>query len=75
MSKKLEEEITSQEFLDGVFTRRQYLTILVLLESAEDGDPADVWTAIEAVHSVAIEHPEWDLDEEKTWKEWEATMT
>jgi hypothetical protein len=28
--------------------------------------------AVEAVASVALEHPEIDYDEEKTWKEWEA---
>lgn len=25
----------------------------------------------EAVASTAMEHPEWDMDEERTWDEWE----
>ena len=29
--------------------------------------------ASEAVASTAIEHPEWDMDERRTWEEWEAT--
>ena len=73
-SNEIEKQITSQNFLDGVFTYRQYLVISVLLEAAENGKPVDVWTAIEATHSVAIEHPEWDLDEEKPWKEWVESM-
>ena len=28
--------------------------------------------AADAVASTAIEHPEWDLDEKRTWDEWEA---
>jgi hypothetical protein len=50
-----------------VFTRRQYLTRKVLMESPG----TSIWVAIEAVDSTAIEHPEWDLDEERTWEEWE----
>ena len=58
------EAVLSQDF-GGVFTRRQYLVIAALQETG-----TDVWTAIEAVSTTAIEHPEWDLDEEKTWEEW-----
>lgn len=47
-------------------TRRQWLTIKAL----ETG--VDIFTAMEAVSSVAIEHPEWDLDEVRSWSEWEA---
>lgn len=32
----------------------------------------DIFTALEAVSSVAIEHPEWDLEKRKTWEEWES---
>ena len=32
---------------------------------------ANWMTAWEAVHSTAIEHPEWDLDERRTWEEWD----
>lgn len=28
--------------------------------------------AAEAVASTAIEHPEWDMGESRTWAEWEA---
>lgn len=31
--------------------------------------------AMEAVTSTAIEHPEWDLSELKTWDEWEKDTT
>lgn len=47
------------------FTRRQYLMIRAM-EVA--GSP---FLAIEAVSSTAIEHPEWDMNERKTWAEWE----
>jgi hypothetical protein len=47
-----------------LWTRRQYLTTQVILHGASP------LTAPEAVSSVAIEHPEWDMDEQKTWKEW-----
>lgn len=49
---------------DGLFTRRQYLTLRLCM------DGANIWEAIEAIASTAIEHPEWDMDEEKTWHEW-----
>jgi hypothetical protein len=46
-------------------TRRQYLTIKALVGGT-------TWfTAIEAVSSTALEHPEWDMDETKTYDEWE----
>jgi hypothetical protein len=50
-------------------TRRRYLLIKVL-ETMEEDAPWPM--AVEAVASVALEHPEIDYDEEKTWKEWEA---
>lgn len=34
---------------------------------------ADMFMAMEAAASVALSHPEWDLTEEKTWAEWEAS--
>lgn len=48
-------------------TRRMYLILKVL----EKDDQVGWGLASEAVASVAIEHPEWDMDEEKTWEEWE----
>ena len=45
---------------------RAYLMSQVMLQSG------CAWpVAIEAVSSTAIEHPEWNLDELKTWDEWE----
>jgi hypothetical protein len=51
-------------------TKRQYLTIKACLPTG-DGIPVDMFMAMEAVASTAIEHPEWDMDEQKTWREWE----
>lgn len=50
---------------DVTMTRRRYLLIKACLAGAH-------WTiAHEAVSSTAIEHPEWDMEEERTWAEWE----
>jgi len=49
------------------FTRRRYLIMVAIA----NGAPAML--AIEAVASTAIEHPEWDMDERRTWTEWEAS--
>jgi len=49
---------------NDVITRRQYL----LYNAVMSGAP--VLMAVEAVSSTAIEHPEWDMDEQKTWDEW-----
>lgn len=46
-------------------TRRRYLLRRLLLGGA------DIWTATEAVDSTALAHPEWDMDEERTWEQWE----
>jgi hypothetical protein len=46
-------------------SRRMYLVTQLLLE----GTP--ILSAIEAVSSTALAHPEWDMDEMKTWSEWE----
>ena len=49
-----------------LLTRRQYLTF----QAIADGAP--VMLAVEAVSSTAIEHPEWDMNELRTWDEWSA---
>jgi hypothetical protein len=64
MSDPITEKVSSQE-MKGTFTYRQYLTIQQMIHGST------IWVAIEAVSSVAIAHPEWDMEEEKTWKEWE----
>lgn len=52
---------------EALFTRRAYLVARVIIESG------CLWSqASEAVASVAIEHPEWDLDGElRTWDGWD----
>lgn len=45
---------------------RQFL-IFKLLEAG-----SGIFTAIEAVASTALEHPDWDLNETKSLVEWEA---
>lgn len=54
---------------DQTFTRRQFLTYQAVVR----GTP--MMLAMEAVASTAIEHPEWDMDEELTWAEWESVGT
>jgi hypothetical protein len=49
-----------------LITRRHYLTIKAL----ESG--AGLILAIEAVASAAIEHPEWRMDERRSYPDWEA---
>lgn len=51
---------------DPTITRRGYLILRGMIET---GAPYPV--ASEAVASVAVEHPEWNLDEKRTWKEWD----
>ena len=46
-------------------SRRMYMVTCALL------DGAPVLSAIEAVTSTALAHPEWDMNELKTWSEWE----
>lgn len=53
------------ETREKVFTRRQFLTYQLIV----DGTPW--WEAVEAVSTTALEHPDWDMDEEMTWSEWE----
>ena len=60
-------ELNEKPADDQILTKRQYLVRRAMAAGAY------MWTAMEAVASVAIEHPEWDMDEEKTWKEWEAS--
>lgn len=49
---------------NDVLTRRQYLLYNAVMRGAP------ILAAVEAVSSTAIEHPEWDMDEKKTWLEW-----
>lgn len=56
----------TSDIRDRTFTRRSYLVYRSVMEGTH------ALAAMEAVSSVAIEHPEWDMDEEMTWAEWEA---
>lgn len=51
-------------------TRRQYLLIKVLSSGNVD-QRVNIFMAQEAVESTALAHPEWDMDEIKSFKEWE----
>ena len=46
-------------------TLRTYLAVQVMEQTG-----CDHILAMEAVASTAIEHPEWDLDQKRTWQEW-----
>lgn len=47
-------------------TKREYLVVKAIFGGAS------YLLAVEAVASTAIEHPEWDMEETKTFDEWEA---
>lgn len=60
---------------DNMLTRRQYLMTAALDRIASVKGAASIEDALivsEAIASTAIEHPEWDMDEEHTWAEWVA---
>ena len=50
---------------DELYTRRKYL----LMKAVQAGSAWPV--AIEAVSSLALSHPEWDMEEAKTYADWE----
>ena len=56
-----------QALLTRRFPRRQYLSYEAIITSG-----ASIPEAMEAVSSTAIEHPEWDMEEQLTWAEWES---
>lgn len=55
----------------ATYTRRRYLTISLYADAMERGVSISPFLVAEAVSSTALEHPEWDMDERKTWAEWE----
>ncbi len=60
---------------DGMFSRSEYLLIKILAMSDGDGSGlTGVFMAKEAVYSTALAHPEWDMDECKTFAEWEESQ-
>lgn len=54
-------------YVAHTMSRRTYLTLKVMMDVE-----CDMFMAAEAVASTAIEHPEWNLDQRKTWAEWES---
>jgi len=50
-----------------LLTRRQYLVLTTMEQTG-----CDVFLAMEAVASTAIEHPEIDYDERRTFDGWES---
>jgi hypothetical protein len=48
-------------------TLRTYLTLCAMRDVE-----CSMALAMEAVSSVAIEHPQWDMDERRTYAEWMA---
>jgi hypothetical protein len=47
------------------YTRRQFMEYRRVMD-----DRQPFWIAKEDVAAAALEHPNWDLDEEMTWAEW-----
>lgn len=50
---------------DALMSRRTYVVLKAMLAGAP------ISTAIETVENTALEHPEWDMEERRTWAEWE----
>jgi hypothetical protein len=53
--------------MNDKFSRRQFLAYQAIIEAGTTEEQAGG-----VVASAASEHPEWDLDEEMSWAEWEA---
>jgi hypothetical protein len=66
-------QTTGNSFQYAEITRRDYLIVRALEMSGDGldrGDLTNVFLAREAVDSTALAHPEWDMDERKTFEEW-----
>lgn len=50
----------------SLISRRVYLILAAMHQSR-----CGYGMAAEAVSSVALEHPDWDLSEERSWEDWE----
>lgn len=51
---------------EPLMTRRMYLVVTSMLDTG-----CGISAAIEAVASIAMEHPDWDMDERRTPAEWD----
>ena len=47
-------------------SRRRYLIVSTLLTRPR----SSIWGAIEEVANIALAHPDWDMEETKTWEWW-----
>jgi hypothetical protein len=47
-------------------SRRRYLIVKTLLAYPR----ISIWSAIEIAANTALEHPDWDMEETKTWAWW-----
>ena len=56
---------TRRATVEGTWTRRAYLMMAAMTTGASST------VAAEAVATTALAHPEWDMDEKKTWEQWE----
>jgi len=50
-----------------LLTRRQYLVLTTMEQTG-----CDVFLAMEAVASTALERPEWDMTEKRTFQGWDS---
>ena len=59
-------EETATKALGVQITRRRYLIVSTLINSPG----LSIWDAIDQVARTAAAHPDWDMDETKTWAWW-----
>jgi hypothetical protein len=59
-----EESLSSR--LGEPISRRRYLIVSSLLAHPK----ASIWEAVEEVATSTLAHPEWDMEETKTWAWW-----
>lgn len=60
--------ITGGEHPVALISRRMYLIAQSVMRGTH------YMLAREAVATTALAHPEWDMEEQKTWAEWEETI-
>ena len=59
-------EESATKALGVQITRGRYLIVSTLINSPG----LSIWDAIDQVAKVAARHPDWDMDETKTWAWW-----
>lgn len=68
MNERDRELVINRTLAGDRFTRRQYM-IRKLVHGGTQFP-----TAAEAVTNASRNHPDWDMDEQRTWAEWEAAL-